>query len=658
MFPLHYGCLLVGFAGQFAAAGSPLHLRDEDDGQKSSYQGKKGSGQRHGGQQGPSTMDMEKLQLQHYLYFILAAIVALMFVYRITLLAVRYIRTITCMNNEKQAYFAIPSDTWQFLRRHLLYAPLGRTRHSREFQVSSAVNVGTMPTRFQTLFLACYIGLNAAFCVVSIHWRSGSTVYLAELRNRTGVLAVVNMVPLFLLAARNNPLISWLNFDFDSFNLIHRWLGRIVVLESLVHTLAYMIAKGNRDGWSVAGRALVHGPFMIGGLIGTCAFVLLLLHSPSLIRHAFYETFLQLHIAFATASLVGLWLHLKDLPHFRYLTCVLIIWSLERFIRMARLVYRNLGRSSTEATVELLPGDAMRVKLSIARPWTSRPGQHLFVYMPSIQWWSLHPFSVAWSQQEDDLSAEKGLAMNRQDIMQMQKTTMSLVIRRRTGFTDKLFQKVQSSPTGVISLRACVEGPYGELRASYFRDAETSVLIRWLLGGVNSFHSYGTVLLFAGGIGITHQVPYVRDLVLGFANHTVAARKVVLVWVIQSPGEHHCPRLCDDVACLTECEEHLEWIRPYMTTILGLPRRREVLRILLFVTRPRSTAEIHSPSETVQMFPGRPNIETIVRQESENQVGAMGVSVCGTGSLSDDVRHAVRLRDDKSVEFVEHSFSW
>lgn len=42
--------------------------------------------------------------------------------------------------------------------------------------------------------------------------------------------------------------------------------------------------------------------------------------------------------------------------------------------------------------------------------------------------------------------------------------------------------------------------------------------------------------MFAGGVGITHQVSYVRDLVAGYANGTVAARKVVLVWIIQSPG--------------------------------------------------------------------------------------------------------------------------
>jgi ferredoxin-NADP reductase len=153
-------------------------------------------------------------------------------------------------------------------------------------------------------------------------------------------------------------------------------------------------------------------------------------------------------------------------------------------------------------------------------------------------------------------------------------------------------------------------------------------------------HSYGTVMLFAGGVGITHHVPIVRDLVAGYANGTVAARKIVLVWIIQSP-------------------EHLEWIRPWMTSILAMERRRDCLRIMLFVSRPRSTKEIHSPSATVQMFPGRPNIETLIDLEIEGQVGAMGVSVCGSGSLSDDVRLACRKRQNISnLDFVEEAFSW
>jgi NAD(P)H-flavin reductase len=97
----------------------------------------------------------------------------------------------------------------------------------------------------------------------------------------------------------------------------------------------------------------------------------------------------------------------------------------------------------------------------------------------------------------------------------MRKTTISLITRKRMGFTASLFKKASKAPGGKTTVTAFVEGPRGAL---------------------HTLHSYGTVVLFAGGVGITHQVPYVRDLVAGYANGTVAARRVVLIWIIQTPG--------------------------------------------------------------------------------------------------------------------------
>ena len=291
---------------------------------------------------------------------------------------------------------------------------------------------------------------------------------------------------------------------------------------------------------------------------------------------------------------------------------------MQRSIRVCTLVYRNCGRGGTKAVIEELPGDAVRVNLKMARPWRFQPGQHVFLTIPSIGLWTSHPFSVAWSNEDDQLDTEKGMSLDRQDVLATAGTTMSLVVRRRAGFTDALHAQVAKSE-GCLTVNAYVEGPYG---------------------GHQNLNSYGTVLFFAGGVGITHQVPFVRDLVAGFANGVVAARRVLLVWVIQSP-------------------EHLEWIRPFMTSILAMDKRRDVLRIQLFITRPRSTKEIHSPSATVQMFPGKPKVDTLVQMECENQIGAMGVSVCGTGSLSDDVRDAVRRRQGwRNIDFFEESYSW
>jgi NAD(P)H-flavin reductase len=244
--------------------------------------------------------------------------------------------------------------------------------------------------------------------------------------------------------------------------------------------------------------------------------------------------------------------------------------------------------------------------------------------MPSLALFQSHPFSVAWNETVDEnvISNDEESMLDRKEsdgLDAPKKSSVSFVIRARTGFTYKLLKKAESAPEGRSYAKLYLEGPYGSHHV---------------------MHSYGTVMLIAGGIGITHQVPHVRDLVQGYASGTVAIRRLLLVWIVQTP-------------------EHLEWIRPWMTQILAMDQRRDVLRVMLFISRPRSTKEIQSPSATVQMFPGRPNLETLVDMEIESQVGAMGVSVCGSGSLSDDVRQVVRQRQARTnIDFHEEAFSW
>jgi len=174
----------------------------------------------------------------------LAAFAALPLFYRFCSVVYCRIRLLVSLGRENQRFFAAPPSTWVlFIKKHVMYSPLFRVRHSREFQLSSVVNVGTLPTRFQTFFLIGYLAGNIVFCTFMIDYAVGTTSMLGEVRNRTGVLAVVNMVPLFLLAGRNNPLVQLLGISFDTYNLIHRWLGRIVVLEAVAHTACWMTAK-------------------------------------------------------------------------------------------------------------------------------------------------------------------------------------------------------------------------------------------------------------------------------------------------------------------------------------------------------------------------------------------------------------------------------
>ncbi|EFX05653.1 ferric-chelate reductase [Grosmannia clavigera kw1407] len=561
---------------------------------------------------------VENQLLADYLYYICAAGGGVVLLWSLAYRVMRRVRTVTSLNNDTQRYYAEQDSRHSWLKRNVVYAPVSRKRHNREIQMSSAINVGTLPTRLQLIFLLGYLATNVAYCVIHIPFDSVGAA--AQLRNRTGILATINMVPLFLMAGRNNPLITLLGMSFDTFNLLHRWFGRIVALEALTHTLSYVVVNAQKEGFSPVMKTIVDVPFLKYGLISTLAMLVIGFQAMSPLRHAAYETFKILHIALAAVAVMGLYyhLHIGKYKQISYLYSVIALWAADRTARFLRVMYNNVGNGGTQTLVEALPGNACRVTVTMARPWTFKPGQHAYLYIPSVGYWQSHPFSVAWSEEAEVLEDDK-LAMNRQEVMAMRKTSMSFVIRGRTGMTGKLYKKASEATDGRWHTKCMVEGPYG---------------------GVHNLHSYGTVMLFAGGVGITQAVPHVRDLVTGYANGTVAARKVVLVWTIQTP-------------------EHLEWIRPWMTEILAMEKRRDVLRIMLFVSRPRSTKEIHSPSATVQMFPGRPNISTLLGHELENQVGTVGVTVCGPGALSDEVRLAVRDHQyEGSIEFIEEAFSW
>ncbi|KAJ5916358.1 hypothetical protein N7504_000373 [Penicillium tannophilum] len=472
--------------------------------------------------------------------------------------------------------------------------------------------MGTLPSRFHSLLIFAMLSLNIVLCLVNVPYQNRDSAAKA-IRKNTGTAATANFIPLVLMAGRNNPLIRALHVPFDTWMLLHRWLGRIVVLESLVHTMTWGISYAEAENWRTVFAALVGGSFLRDGFIATCILTVILLHSPSPIRHAFYETFLHLHFVLAAFTMAFLWVHLDGMHSQKYLLTAMILWALERVVRIVVLIYRNFGPNSTTANVEVLHGDAIRITLRLARPWTFQPGQHLYLYIPAVGWWTSHPFSIAWSE---DTFSDECLPSSEDDLLGHRQSTISLIVQRRAGLTDRLFRNTSK---GSITYRALTEGPYGN---------------------IHSLNSYGTVLLFAGGLGIAHQISFVLHLVSGFAEGTVATRRIFLVWVVRSSA-------------------HLQWVRSWITSILAMDQQRDILRIIVFVTQPQSTKDIQECLMTIPIFPGRPNIETLVDMEIGNQIGAMGVMVCGSGSLSDDVRHVCRRRQSTSnLDFIEESFSW
>ena len=535
--------------------------------------------------------------------------------------------------SQQQSYWSEDKTSiWPSLKKQVFYAPLWKKRHNREIQLSRAINVGTLPSRLHTVLLLTYLLSNTIYCFV-LDYSQPKAKSIAEFRGRTGHLAIVNMLPLFILAGRNSPFIPLLRISFDTYNLFHRWIGRVVAVEAFAHTLAWAWNEYDAAGMKGISKHVRESPFLAYGLLGTVAMSIIMLQAPSIIRHAFYETFLHIHQLLAILTIIGVKVHCKIgvLPGESYIDWVIAIWALERAARLFRMVYRNVSlRRFSRVTVEALPGkdvEACRVTIELVRPWNYRPGTHTYLYLPTISFWMNHPFSIAWSDERQTpyltpkkLSIESDVESAMTELPAPTVSNISLIIAKRTGMTATLFNKARASPNGVLRTYGLVEGPYG---------------------GTDRLHSYGTVILFAAGVGITHQIGHVRDLLLRHRAGTVATQKVVLCWSVKNT-------------------ETLEWIRPWMDEILQMGNRKQVLRVLLFVTQPRSAREVVSRSETVQMFPGRCNPGVILGKELASRVGATAVTVCGPGAFADEVRGAVRrvIGDGATVDFVEESFTW
>lgn len=606
-------------------------------------------------------------------FFILLAFVL---VYRWIYMGHKHLRHLMAMGKEQdQRYWMYNHQgKWASIKKNILYAPLGSVRHNNEYKIpflkNAPAGMGTLPSRFHTLLLAILLTTNLAYCLALDWSHLESDAVIAELRGRTGQLAVLNIIPTVLFALRNNPLIYITGVSYDAFNLLHRWCARVMVMEAVLHTIAWAVNVHRASGPGQIALSLATSKSFAWGMLATVVFSFIVLTAPAPLRHAFYETFLNIHRLMVLFGLVGVYVHLDaaNLPQVPYIELCFAFWGAELFWRMVRICYYNVSRKKgiTKIKVEALQGDACRVTFELRRPWKYTPGCHVHAYLPTLALWSSHPFSVAWAENRTSApelemrelekvpsnapsqvlgishrrpsAAARASSYGKDSLTQTTQvelptsttanalvpreanvTTISLICRKRTGMTAALYDKADAMPNKTFTTWGAIEGPYG---------------------GHETFASYGTLILFAGGVGITHCVGYVSHLLKQYAQGTCATQKILLVWSVPNT-------------------ESLEWVRAWMDQILRMEHRRDVLRIQLYVTKPRHRGEVVSNTGSVQMFPGRCNPSTIMAKEMPERIGAVGVTVCGPGAFADSVRKAVReVIDEGAVDFIEEAFTY
>ena len=325
---------------------------------------------------------------------------------------------------------------------------------------------------------------------------------------RSGMLAVAMMPWIVALSMKAN-VISWMTgIGHERLNVLHRWGAYIMLFLSLVHTVPFYITPIWDQGGLQTFKNLFQQDFYIYGT-GLAALIplgVLCIHSLPFLRSWMYELFVTLHVPISLVFLAMLFWHCNNyLTSWHYLWATCGIWVFSWISRLFYLNWTNPRRFSwligEEASITLLPENAVKVTVATQVRW--KPGQYVYIRMPGISIFESHPFTIAslWSE---DFPSDYGDDYK----------DMALVFRPFGGFTRKVVDTaLQNGPEKTY--RAFIDGPYGGMR----RDLA----------------SFDTVVLFAGGSGITAIVSHLLNLIKKMRDTKAVTKQVHVIWALKRP---------------------------------------------------------------------------------------------------------------------------
>lgn len=374
-------------------------------------------------------------------------------------------------------------------------------------------------TRTQILVLAVLTGYLTIFSFVGIVYNTWVTpvekmsgvhntrTSLGPFADRVGVLAYA-LTPLSVLLGSRESLLSLVTgLPYQSFNFLHRWLGYIIVMQSILHTVGWCVIEMRLyQPQPSVGIEWIKQLYMIWGVIAMfLLFVLFVLSTPWAIKRTGYEFFRKSHYILAMLYIGACWGHWSKLSC--YLIPALIVWLIDRAIRLVRtgLLHYNyidggstMRLSSTDAQLTLfndpVNGDVVRLDfLQQQEPW--QVGQHFYLCFPKLSIWQSHPFTPL----NVPISKAAGVPH-------------SYIFRGKSGETAKVARMAQTT----VSTPVILNGPYG-------------------VSEVDHLTSSTNILCIAGGTGITYVLPVVLSQIGNCA--CTSERKMQLVWAIRKQSD-------------------------------------------------------------------------------------------------------------------------
>ncbi|KAF8526245.1 hypothetical protein BU17DRAFT_40806 [Hysterangium stoloniferum] len=426
---------------------------------------------------------------------------------------------------------------------------------------------------------------------------------------RAGSIATTQFLLILVLASKNNIVSLLTGISYEKIIILHRAAGHVCLLLVWIHFCGQactLIVHSVLEQWVQL------------GILAAAAYTILALTSILPLRVRFYEVFFVSH--YFNCFCRTPWSSLIDFSFCFYTIAPFIVWALDRAVRLIRIVRNNwLYMVSTPkrkdglsgATVELVTPSVVR--LIVTRKTTWRPGQCMFITIPSVSRFPLeaHPFTVASIPHPNGQGVSEPSPENPDRYI---KNELVFLIRAKSGFTCHLRDFVQSQGGGPVTIPSSVylDGPYGSPP------------------DVNSFRH---VILLAGGTGISFTLPILLDTVKKAHKWKTACRSIMFLWIL--------PYL-DELSLVS---------RTLYDALRASPTHLQI-HIQLFVTRETTVYDFKTAGNTSEIKPDfaekyvdtlladdavrcearRPHLREILREE----IGLY--EVAGPAAVTDDVR--------------------
>lgn len=367
---------------------------------------------------------------------------------------------------------------------------------------------------------------------------------------RTGKVAMSQVPIAIALGVRGNIVGLLVGKGYNHLRIFHKVVGRVLFVAASLHSIFYLVK------WAKAGALLKRSisPIGLTGNIAFAAVCLIAVTSLPRFRASAYGVFKVSHYIGIVTLLAGMGAHVPSA----------VPWAIASGIIYAVSILFGLAKSRvTRAELVALSGNAttMITLPGITTGW--RAGQHVRLRVPSIKGalnkMECHPFTIASAPDSGGLV---------------------LLAKVAGDWTHELYN-LATKGGGSADM---------ETGTGVWRPRTTTVIVEGPYGGLGNTlpTSFSSVVLVAGGSGITNALAFAQDLVGRSPSGVVAARTVDLIWVVrvEQTAKVILPTLNNLVAQAHEWEEQALEMRKGGADI-AYPT---ALRIHIFVTRvPKSS---------------------------------------------------------------------